>query len=310
MYYLTDANANVTAVVSAASGQVAERYAYNAYGTAAVFDPNWNYVSFTLADSTVGNTLGFASMSLDPVTGLYYDEARWYSTAVSNFITQDPALADENLYRYCSNQPADLTDPTGMKPPSGFGGSATESVPSWYYMHWHVGDECSLSQRLKAWSNWEKWMHEIDHDVMMMTFTDEEMAPVDHYVNPKDWPKGSLAKYDPTSGQLIAGSSWHLLYNSPPYVALRHCIASGLLAIRLDSCACAAALTIARDQWRLSKGWTEGEIRADEFDDRAGRQSAGCDECGHNPEHWKTEPQVCESCKQKLLDTKLSMPDV
>ena len=30
-------------------------------------------------------------MVLDPVTGLYNDEARWYSTAVSTFISRDPA---------------------------------------------------------------------------------------------------------------------------------------------------------------------------------------------------------------------------
>ena len=64
--------------------------------------------------SSVGNTLLYASMVLDPVTGLYYDEARWYSTAVSTFISRDPAQADLNLYRYCGDEPTEATDPSGL----------------------------------------------------------------------------------------------------------------------------------------------------------------------------------------------------
>ncbi|MGO9108654.1 MAG: RHS repeat-associated core domain-containing protein [Thermoguttaceae bacterium] len=109
IYYLTDANTNVTAVVGfnqsanggAGEWQVAERYVYDPYGNVTVCNPSWTAIGTSLAASTVGNTLGFASMSFDPVTGLYYDEARWYSTAVSTFISRDPAQADENLYRYC-----------------------------------------------------------------------------------------------------------------------------------------------------------------------------------------------------------------
>ena len=52
-------------------------------------------------------------MVLDPVTGLYYDEARWYSTAVSTFISRDPAQADLDTYRYCGNMPTQATDPSG-----------------------------------------------------------------------------------------------------------------------------------------------------------------------------------------------------
>jgi len=63
--------------------------------------------------SSVGNTLLYASMVLDPVTGLYNDEARWYSTAVSTFISRDPAQADLNTYRYCGNMPTQAIDPSG-----------------------------------------------------------------------------------------------------------------------------------------------------------------------------------------------------
>jgi len=31
------------------------------------------------------------------------------------FLSRDPAVADENLYRYCGNDPLDATDPSGLK---------------------------------------------------------------------------------------------------------------------------------------------------------------------------------------------------
>ena len=40
MFYLGDANYNVTALVNM-SGQVVERYAYDPYGTVTVYTPDW-----------------------------------------------------------------------------------------------------------------------------------------------------------------------------------------------------------------------------------------------------------------------------
>ena len=39
---------------------------------------------------------------------------RWYDPTVGRWLTEDPAAADENLYRYCGNGPTDGTDPSGM----------------------------------------------------------------------------------------------------------------------------------------------------------------------------------------------------
>ena len=133
IYYLSDANTNATAIVGYDAGTstwaVAERYVYNPYGAATVYDPAYTTVIGTsLAASTVGNTLGFASMNIDPLTGLYYDEARWYSTAVSTFVSRDPAQADENLYRYCGNMPTQATDPSGMA-------SRRWSASTWYALN-------------------------------------------------------------------------------------------------------------------------------------------------------------------------------
>ena len=116
LYYLTDANNNVTAVVGLAGSSwgVSERYVYDPYGNVTYYTSNWSGHSTTpYLPSSSQNTLLFAAMDLDAATGSYYDEARWYSPSLGTFITQDPAAADANLYRYCGNNPTGATDPTG-----------------------------------------------------------------------------------------------------------------------------------------------------------------------------------------------------
>jgi RHS repeat-associated protein len=117
IYYLTDANTNVTAVVAQQSGgswAVTERYVYDAYGSATIYNADW---STTRSFSAVNNRLLYASMVFDPVTGVYYDQARWYSVATSEFVTRDPIgflAGDLNLYRYCGNNPTVYVDPSGL----------------------------------------------------------------------------------------------------------------------------------------------------------------------------------------------------
>ena len=56
-------------------------------------------------------------MRLDPVTGLYYDAARWYDSANSVFISQDPIGFNDggtNLAMYCSNNSTNYVDPSGL----------------------------------------------------------------------------------------------------------------------------------------------------------------------------------------------------
>jgi RHS repeat-associated protein len=109
LYYTTDANHNVTAVTNS-SGMVHERYAYTAFGVVTVYDPSWANPSQT---SSVGNTRLFAGMDMDPLTGAYYDNARWYNPINGTFLGRDPIAADINLYRYVFNNPAIYVDSTG-----------------------------------------------------------------------------------------------------------------------------------------------------------------------------------------------------
>ena len=60
----------------------------------------------------------FAGMKYDSNTGLYYDHARYYDTAIGRFVSQDPmgfAAGYTDLYRYVGNEPTIGTDSTGLK---------------------------------------------------------------------------------------------------------------------------------------------------------------------------------------------------
>ncbi|HEX4138746.1 MAG TPA: RHS repeat-associated core domain-containing protein, partial [Candidatus Methylacidiphilales bacterium] len=59
---------------------------------------------------------GFAGMLMDATTGLYYDNARWYSAPQGRFLTPDPsgAAGGLNLEAYCGNDPVNLNDLTGL----------------------------------------------------------------------------------------------------------------------------------------------------------------------------------------------------
>jgi RHS repeat-associated protein len=137
LYYLTDANGNVTAVVGDAtsSWQVAERYVYDAYGHVTMYDGpgggthvDWGNPQHTV--SSQGNTILYAGMDADPATGLYYDNARWYNSSTGGFLTRDPALSTSNLYCYCGNDPIGESDPSGLQIGGGsVGGTAPGNGP-------------------------------------------------------------------------------------------------------------------------------------------------------------------------------------
>ncbi len=122
LYYLSDANYNVTAVVGKVNDtwQAVERYAYTAYGKAAIYTPDW---SSTRASSLYGNATLYTGRELDAWTSLYYYRARYYSADLGAFVGRDPIgyQGGINLYEYVSNAPLTHTDPSGLQQGSATG---------------------------------------------------------------------------------------------------------------------------------------------------------------------------------------------
>ncbi len=121
VYYLTDANHNVTALVGLVevgqgqfAWQVVERYVYTPYGEVTVWDATWTN---TQSPAGFANTVLFTGRELDPATGLYYYDARWYGPHFGQFVSRDVIVsADANPYRYVRSSPVNFPDPSGRGP--------------------------------------------------------------------------------------------------------------------------------------------------------------------------------------------------
>ncbi len=132
LYYATDANWNVTALVTP-DGAVAERYLYDAYGEVTVLngahetDPDvnnttvfeWDPDTASTGDgaSDLGNELLYGGYRHDSETGLYHVRHRYYDAALGRWINRDPAghIGGANLYAYASGNPVIGIDPSGLQ---------------------------------------------------------------------------------------------------------------------------------------------------------------------------------------------------
>jgi RHS repeat-associated protein len=106
---LSDANHNVVAVADGDGGEVVERYVYDAYGRPTVYSPTWTDPASPATDGPL-----YCGYHFDTETALYQVRHRYYDSSLSTFISRDPIEADKNLYRYCYDNPAKLTDPLGL----------------------------------------------------------------------------------------------------------------------------------------------------------------------------------------------------
>jgi RHS repeat-associated protein len=103
-YYQQDHEGSVTHLTNG-SGAVVETYQYDAFGA-----PN--------TVSAWGNPFMFTGRRYQPALGVYEYRARAYQPRLGRFTSEDPSLydaGDYNLFRYCHNDPLDLTDPMGLE---------------------------------------------------------------------------------------------------------------------------------------------------------------------------------------------------
>jgi len=158
LYYLNDANFNVTALVGLAGEDwtVVERYVYDPYGETTVYDAEWS----TNPQSPIPNPFRYCGYFFDGETSLYNVRWRIYHSTLSTWLTRDPLLysaGDPNLYRYVSNLPTRATDPFGLK---GLGVQIRERYMLLASINWMPGASYVITYHLNLFGVY----HEFDDD--------------------------------------------------------------------------------------------------------------------------------------------------
>jgi len=112
LYYLTDANMNVTALADT-TGAVVERYAYDPYGEVTIYDGSWANPSST---SSYDNPILFCGYYRDVETGLYHVRNRPYHPLLGAWLARDfeGYIDGMSLYAYVSCKPISWGDPLGL----------------------------------------------------------------------------------------------------------------------------------------------------------------------------------------------------
>ena len=105
MYYYHADGLGSIVLLTSASGSVAQRYDYDAYG------------NITSPAPTVTQPYTYTAREYDPETGLYFYRARYYDPKAGRFLTRDPIgfAGGINQYVYTGNSPVNWVDPFGLK---------------------------------------------------------------------------------------------------------------------------------------------------------------------------------------------------
>jgi RHS repeat-associated protein len=118
LYYQQDHEGSVTYLTST-SGNVLERYRYDAYGAPTIYPPSPGATPIPV--SLYSNRFMFTGREYSNMFGFYEYRARAYNPTLGRFMSEDPKLfdaGDYNLFRYCHNDPIDFTDPMGLESPA------------------------------------------------------------------------------------------------------------------------------------------------------------------------------------------------
>ncbi|MDR2440813.1 MAG: hypothetical protein LBE12_15740 [Planctomycetaceae bacterium] len=113
LYSLADPNWNVIAICDA-TGDIQERYNYNAFGKRNIFDED--FTAKTGSEFNWNRT--FTGQVLDIETKLILYRERYYEVMFGRFINRDPIeynSGDVNFYRYVFNMSETKIDPMGLR---------------------------------------------------------------------------------------------------------------------------------------------------------------------------------------------------
>ena len=112
-YYAVKDHLNSVIAFVDESGNIAERYEYDAYGNTQVF----NAEGAEIGRSAIGNRYAFQGREIDWETGLYYFRARWYDPDTGRWCSKDPLgiAGGLNLYEAFGNNAVNFIDPFGLE---------------------------------------------------------------------------------------------------------------------------------------------------------------------------------------------------
>jgi RHS repeat-associated protein len=128
--FLLDALGSAVALTDS-TGAIQAQYTFDPFG------------STTISGSSNTNTFAYTGRELD-ATGLYFYRARYYSTAIQRFVSEDPLgfQGGINLYSYVGNNAVNFVDPSGLDPnPVGGGHACTRNnQPTICVTNWTPND--------------------------------------------------------------------------------------------------------------------------------------------------------------------------
>jgi RHS repeat-associated protein len=112
-WFFPDRNGNINVVTDGVNG-VLESYRYDAFGLPTIYGPTGTVLGAT----AISNRFLFTGREWRLLFGFYEYRARVYNATIGRFMSEDPKgfdASDYNLYRYCHNDPWDLSDPVGLE---------------------------------------------------------------------------------------------------------------------------------------------------------------------------------------------------
>ena len=114
LWGLGDNEGTIRDLVDNATKAVVDHRTYDSFGNVKEYAAGDLVHPITTGPLAGAFTFSYTGQSYDMAVGLFYDQARWYDSRTGRFMSEDPAAADPNLYRYCGNNPMTNTDPTGL----------------------------------------------------------------------------------------------------------------------------------------------------------------------------------------------------